>query len=142
MIKFSIAAFCMIAAAQMLQGAETSKLPPPSTKQGVTFEKDILPIFKENCITCHGDQRQRGGLRLDTLEASLKSVRGKKVILPTNSAESPLVASVARVNEREAMPPIPRSRPPSAEGSTNAGPKALTVEQVSLIRAWIDQGAK
>ena len=143
MSRLQITLLSLMAAAQPLLAADVGKLPPPSDKKGVTFEQDIQPIFKDNCVKCHGPQSQRSGLRLDSLEAALKGGKDGKVILPTNSANSSLVASVARVNERDAMPPIPRRRGPATlEGQTNAVPRALTVEEVSLIRAWIDQGAK
>ena len=36
---------------------DTSKLPPPSTKEGVTYASDIKPIFDKPCIKCHGDRK-------------------------------------------------------------------------------------
>jgi hypothetical protein len=57
---------------------DTSKLPPPSTKKDLTFEKDIKPLFEKSCIECHGAVKPKGKLRLDTLEGTLKgSVDGK-----------------------------------------------------------------
>ena len=45
-----------------------SKLPPAATTENVTFEKDIAPILKATCVRCHGAERPKAGLRLDTLE--------------------------------------------------------------------------
>ena len=64
-----------LAAAWSATAAEVdlSKLPPAAKKEGVTFAKDIKPIFEASCFGCHGDQpRPSGGLRLDSLEATLK----------------------------------------------------------------------
>ncbi len=45
---------------------DTSKLPPASTKQGVTYAADMKPIFEKSCIKCHGSEKQKGKLRLDS----------------------------------------------------------------------------
>src|SRR5580698_785114 len=49
-------------------------LPPPSTKQGVTYATDIQPIFAKSCYPCHGPKtpKPKGKLRLDTLALVLK----------------------------------------------------------------------
>ena len=31
----------------------------------VDFEKDVAPILAEHCIGCHGEEKQKGKLRLD-----------------------------------------------------------------------------
>ena len=49
-----------------------SKLPPASTKTGLTFTNDILPMLKASCVGCHSGGRARAQLRLDTLEGVLK----------------------------------------------------------------------
>lgn len=108
---------------------DPAKLPPAAKTAGVTFAKDIKPIFDKSCIKCHGEEKQKGKLRLDTLEWTLKGADGEDIVNKGKSAESELVHSVARVNEDEAMPPEGKGDP-------------LTKEQVGLIRAWIDQGAK
>src|SRR6266851_3366600 len=74
---------------------DVSKIPPPSDKKGVTYATDIKPIFEKSCIKCHGPEKQKGKLRLDTLEAALKGGEDGKVIEPGKSAESMLVHNVA-----------------------------------------------
>src|SRR5437667_11016876 len=64
---------------------DLSKLPPSAAKAGVTYEQDIRPILKASCFNCHGSQRQRGGLRLDSLEAALQGGDDGKVITPGKS---------------------------------------------------------
>jgi mono/diheme cytochrome c family protein len=123
--------------------ASPASLPPPSPRTDVTYAADIRPIFEVNCLRCHGADRARGDIHLDTLEGALKGGEDGKIILPGDSARSPLVLAVARVDERSAMPPIRKPRPggpPPTAGKTPAQP--LTAEQVGLIRAWIDGGAK
>jgi mono/diheme cytochrome c family protein len=108
---------------------DVSKLPPAATKQGLTFEKDIKPMFEKSCVKCHGAEKQKGKLRLDTLEATLKGGENGESVVKGNSAKSPLVHTIARLDEDSAMPPEGKAEP-------------LTKEQVGIVRAWIDQGAK
>jgi len=112
---------------------DTSKLPPPATKQGVTYASDIKPIFEKSCIKCHGAEKQKGKLRLDSLEAALKGGQDGKVVEPGNSADSMLVHNVARIGDEDDFMPPPDNKDKIP---------ALTKEQIGLIRAWIDQGAK
>jgi len=110
-----------------LGDVDVSKLPPASAQKGVTFAKDIKPIFEKSCFKCHGEEKQKGDLRLDTIEAVKKGSEHGPVIVAGNSAKSGLVHSVAGLIEDGLMPP---------KGDP------LTKEQIGLIRAWIDQGAK
>jgi len=108
---------------------DLSKLPAPSDKKGLTFDKDIKPIFEKSCFKCHGAEKQKGKLRLDSLAAALKGGENGPNVKPGDSKNSGLVQSIARLVEDEAMPPEGKGDP-------------LTKEQVGLVRAWIDQGAK
>jgi mono/diheme cytochrome c family protein len=108
---------------------DVTKLPPASDKKGVTYAKDIKPLFEKSCVKCHGPEKAKGKLRFDSLEAALKGSEHGKVINAGNSTKSGLVAAIARLDEDEAMPPAGKGTP-------------LTKEQVGLVRAWIDQGAK
>jgi hypothetical protein len=160
-------ALLSLAAPLALAAPDLSKLPPPAKKDGVTYAKDIRPLFEASCLRCHGNERPKAGLRLDSLEGVLKGSKEGKVIMPGKSQESLLVIAVSRLDEEKAMPPKPKGprggpgRPggggdgqqPPAGGPPGAGPggqgggrgpapKPLTAEQVGLIRAWVDQGAK
>ena len=112
---------------------DASKLPPVSTKQGVTYASDIKPIFDKSCIKCHGPQKQKAKLRLDSLDGVLKGGEDGAVVEPGKSAESMLVLNVAHLGDEDDFMPPPDNKdkiPP------------LTKDQIGLIRAWIDQGAK
>ena len=41
----------------------------------VDFARDVLPLFRQNCVGCHGPSQQQAGLRLDRKSAVLKSFR-------------------------------------------------------------------
>jgi hypothetical protein len=173
-MKFAaLGAALAVAGAVSATPVDLSKLPPAATQQGVTYEKEIHPLLEASCIRCHGAQRPKGGLRLDSLQGVLKGSKDGKVVTPGNSEKSQLVIAVSQLDPESAMPPKPRARRPRGpEGngdgsSTNAPgamhapgegapggpgggpgrpkgppPKPLTAEQVGLVRAWIDQGAK
>jgi mono/diheme cytochrome c family protein len=140
---------CLLAAvAPVFAEPDLGKLPPPATKTGVTYAADIRPIFEVSCFRCHGADRQKGKLRLDSLEAVLKGSEDGPVVVPGDSTKSPLVVAIARLDPDTAMPPMRKQRNkggPPAGGPPGAPPpqvKPLTPEQVGLVRAWIDQGAK
>jgi len=109
---------------------DAAKLPPASTQAGVTYEKDIKPLFERSCFKCHGAEKQKGKLRLDSLEATLKGGSNGPGFEKGASAKSTFVASVARLmSEDENMPPEGKGKP-------------FSKEEVGLLRAWIDQGTK
>jgi mono/diheme cytochrome c family protein len=112
---------------------DTSKLPPAAAKQGVTYAGDIKAIFDKSCVKCHGAEKPKAKLRMDSLEGVLKGSADGKVIETGNSAKSPLVHSIAQLGDEDHwMPPK----------NNKAKIAPLTADQIGLIRAWIDQGAK
>jgi mono/diheme cytochrome c family protein len=126
------AAFGLAASASAADAA--GQLPPASTKQGVTYAADIKPIFDQSCVKCHSGDKPKARLKLDSLEGALKGSKDGKVIAPGDSAKSLMVKCVAHVTSDK------DSWMPPAHNKANIGP--LTPEQIGLIRAWIDQGAK
>jgi hypothetical protein len=93
------------------------------------FSRDILPILSDNCLFCHGpDAKTReADLRLDQQESALRTE--KPIIVPGNSGESELIKRTLSTDADLVMPP-PKSG------------RKLTAAQISLLRAWIDAGAK
>jgi mono/diheme cytochrome c family protein len=107
--------------------AAASELPPAATRT-VEFVKDVQPIFAKSCVSCHGPEKQKGGYRLDSPAAALQGGETySPAIKPGDSAGSPLIHLVAGLVPDSPMP---------AKGDP------LTAEQIGVLRAWIDQGAK
>src|SRR5688572_6992104 len=104
-----------------------SRLPPASDTQ-IDFSKHIRPILDSACIRCHGPEEPKGRYRLDNRAAALRGGEHGIDIVPGRSARSPLVYYVAGLVEDMEMPPPGKDSKP------------LDQEQVSLLRAWIDQG--
>ena len=115
------------------KGVDLSKIPPASGKSGVTYATDIKPILEKSCTKCHDGEKPKAKLRLDSLAGVLKGGEDGKVVQPGNGAASMLVANIAHAGDPDDYMPPPRNK---------AGIGPLTKEQIGLIRAWIDQGAK
>ena len=100
----------------------------PSTlsraQESVSFTRDIQPILQNSCWKCHGEAMQLSKLDLRTLEGALKGGEKGASIVPGKAEDSRLYRRVAGL-ERPAMP---------MDGK-------LTGDQISTIKAWIDQGA-
>ena len=151
---------------------DLSKLPPAAQKQGLTYSQDICPLLEASCLRCHGQERPKAGLQLDSLARALKGGEDGKAIVPGNSQKSLLIIAAAQIDDETAMPPKHRPgrgrrggfggppggggpggpggpdgpgggpRGPGGPGGFGPPPKPLTAEQVGLLRAWVDQGAK
>jgi hypothetical protein len=92
----------------------------------VDFVRDILPLLKDQCWSCHGEKKVKGQLRLDARALALRGGVSGKVLVPGNAKESRLYQLLLDPNPDERMP----QKAP-----------ALPKEQIDLVRAWIDQGA-
>ncbi|MDD5141423.1 MAG: hypothetical protein PHY43_14330 [Verrucomicrobiales bacterium] len=132
----TFAATFALAAATSAEDAKpaAATLPPAATKAGVTYATDIKPIFEASCVKCHSGDKPKAHLHLDTLEGVLKGTKHDKIVTPGDSSNSLIIKATAHLSkDPEGWMPPPNNR---------AGIKPLTPEQIGLIRAWIDQGAK
>ncbi|HXR04495.1 MAG TPA: c-type cytochrome domain-containing protein [Verrucomicrobiae bacterium] len=110
------------------------KLPPPSAKMGVAYATDIKPVLDTSCVKCHSGDKPKARLKLDKLENILKGSKDGKVVVAGDSAKSLLVLAAAHQTKD------PDTWMPPKRFQDKFPP--LTPEQIGLIRAWIDQGAK
>ncbi len=132
--KLILAVLALASSLSLVATAADAKLPPTSDKKDVTYASDIKAIFDVSCVKCHNGERARAKLHMDTLEGILKGTKEGKIVTVGNSADSFIVKSIAHTAEEQDawMPPV----------GNKAGIKTLTPEQIGLVRAWIDQGAK
>jgi hypothetical protein len=91
------------------------------------YVRDVKPILKERCYSCHGALKQKASLRLDTVGLMSKGGKSGPATTPGKPEESVLIDRVSDPDESTRMPP---------EG------KPLTAEQIAKLRTWIEQGAK
>lgn len=107
---------------------DLSRLPSPVARE-ISFANDIQPILDQACLRCHGAQKPKGGFRLDNRDSALRGGDAGPAIVVGDSARSPLIHYVARLVPDMEMPP-------DGKGT------ALTPDEVGVLRAWIDQGAR
>ena len=92
------------------------------------FDKDILPILKRRCVECHGKDKPKAKLRLDSFAEFSKGADGEKVVVPKDLAKSELYKRINLPdNDDDRMPP---------KGNRVSKPVS------DLIKRWIEQGAK
>jgi hypothetical protein len=98
-----------------------------SADDEVSFSRDIRPILSSHCFACHGpdEAKREADLRLDVRDVAIESA-----IVPGKADKSVLVELLTSTDPEQRMPPVASKRP------------ALSPKQISLIRRWIDQGAK
>jgi mono/diheme cytochrome c family protein len=118
----------------LTSSATADPLPPASTKTGVTYASDIKAIFDVSCVKCHSGDKPKARLRMDSLAGVLKGTKEGKIVTAGDSAGSFIVKAIAHAttDHDSWMPPL----------DNKAGIKPLTPDEIGLIRAWIDQGAK
>lgn len=100
------------------------RLPAPAALK-VDFARDIQPMFLSSCVQCHARGKNKGDFSLETREAFLKGGETGAAVVLGKSAESYVVEMISGFDRDIVMP---------QKG------KKLTPKQVSLFRAWIDQG--
>jgi cytochrome c553 len=112
------AGLCLIVAS--VASASPSSAAEP---RKIEFTRDVQPIFATHCVSCHGEKKQKAGLRLDRRPDALLS----KIIKQGSAAESKLFKLVISKDDDERMP---------------QDAKPLSAEQIATLKVWIDQGAK
>ncbi len=92
----------------------------------VDYARDVKPLLARHCVTCHGAERPRGNLRLDTAAGLREGGDGGPAIEPGDPEASPLIEAVT-TDERALRMPLNRA--------------PLSAEQVGVLRDWIAAGA-
>jgi mono/diheme cytochrome c family protein len=95
---------------------------PPSSE--AFFEARVRPVLVDNCLSCHGPEKQFGGLRLDSPEAAREGGDNGAAVEPGKPAESLLIEAIEHTGDLK-MPPR----------------KKLPDDQIATLRAWVEVGA-
>ena len=88
------------------------------------FEKSVRPVLAEHCYKCHGAEKQKGDLRLDSREAVLKGTDGGPVVVIGDPAKSSLIKSIR--HETENM--MPEKAPKLADAD------------IAALTEWVKMG--
>jgi len=92
----------------------------------IDFVRDVRPIFQKHCYECHGEKKQKSGLRLDIKSEAFKG--GDKHapdIIANKAKDSPLIHFITTDDEDELMPPKGKLKP----------------SEIESLTAWINEGA-
>ena len=110
----------MALAVGMLNAAE------PEPRQVEFFEKRVRPVLAERCYECHSaEKKQKGGLALDTREATMKGGDSGQAIIPGEPDRSRLIEAVRYANRDMQMPPK----------------KKLPDSEIQALEEWVRMGA-
>jgi hypothetical protein len=98
--------------------------PEPNFSSAEFFEKRVRPVLVDNCVPCHGPEKQKGGLRLDSRPALMMGGDSGPAVVPGEPDKSKLVQAVRYAGEPR-MPPKGK----------------LPADQVAVLAAWVKMGA-
>ncbi len=107
----------------LARGGEGGLNPKVQAAREQFFEQSVRPLLVENCYSCHGEKKQKGGLRLDSLEGILKGGESGPAVVPGKPEESLLVVAVNY--EGPEMPPTGKLAP----------------EKIAVLARWVSLGA-
>jgi uncharacterized membrane protein/mono/diheme cytochrome c family protein/YHS domain-containing protein len=113
-------------------GPPSTPRPAPNTNQPPAdlpaFTSLVHPALEDKCVSCHGPEKAKGDLRLDTFEAILKGGSSGPALVAGKSADSEIVRRILLPEDHDDhMPP--------------AGKPQLTADETALLKWWIDTGA-
>jgi hypothetical protein len=132
----TLAAVAIIPCVANVPARAADEAAAPAVPRQFTYAADAKPILDVACAKCHGGEKAKAGVHMDSLEGVLHAGKRRKLVEPGNSNGSQLIKIVESIAAAAKDP----------EGKTRAlhkrGPKPLTAEQITLLKSWIDQGAK
>src|SRR5579883_3098593 len=114
--RFFVLATVLVTLAPKAHGAEP-----------ISYAKQINPFFTRYCLECHNHDEPKGGLNLETYKSLREGGDNGEVLTPGKSDASRIVRSVEH-KDKPFMPPKKAKQP--------------RPEEIALLRAWIDAGAK
>jgi WD40 repeat protein len=119
----------LLALAYFIMAAATPTSAQPAQPKGqLSFIKDVAPVLQKNCFGCHDAKKKQGKLDMTKFEGLLAGGRHDDVVVPGKSKDSYII-TVLRSTTATRMPPREVGGP-------------MPKDQIDLIAAWIDQGAK
>ncbi|NQX39753.1 Uncharacterized membrane protein [Pedobacter steynii] len=106
-----------------------SPIPPvANVQQAMVYTHMVQPLLKNRCYSCHGAEKQKGKLRLDSKEFMLKGGEEGKALIPGSPEESALIKRLLLpISNEDHMPPKEKPQ--------------LSAQELALLEWWIKEGA-
>ena len=92
------------------------------------YQARVAPIFDKHCVLCHGAEKQKAGLRLDTFERVMKGAESGAVVKPGDVKGSEIYRRITLPRDDEEVMP-------------SDGKPLLSANEKKLIELWIADGA-
>jgi mono/diheme cytochrome c family protein len=92
------------------------------------YQARIAPVFDKHCVACHGEEKHKAGLRLDSFELALKGGEDGAVIKPGDLKGSELFRRITLPDTDDDVMP-------------SDGKPHLSAAEIKLIEFWIEHGA-
>jgi cytochrome c553 len=105
-------------------GAAAPAAPPPGEAAADHFERKVRPLLLARCVKCHGPDKVKGGLRIDSAAGLARGGEAGPVVLPGKPDESLLIEAVRQTGDLK-MPPGAR----------------LKDQEIADLAAWVRAGA-
>ena len=111
-----------------MENSDDAEKGPLSVEDADVYQDIIHPIFDQTCIQCHGPDKSKGELRLDSFELAMLGGELGDTIIPGDSEASELIYRLhLEIDDDERMPP--EGKPQPTEG------------QIAILEWWIQAGA-
>jgi hypothetical protein len=108
----------------VLSTGTAAAAPPPGAKAIEHFETRVRPLFVARCQKCHGPEKQRGGLRLDSASGLARGGDSGPAVVPGKPDESLFIRAVRQTGDLK-MPPD----------------KKLREQEIADLVTWVRDGA-
>jgi uncharacterized membrane protein/mono/diheme cytochrome c family protein len=92
----------------------------------VDFTRDVMPILKDTCVECHGPDKVKARLRMDSVEGLQKGGKSGALVKPGDPENSLMMRRVLGLDGDDQMP---------------LDKDPLTEKQIDTLRRWIAAGA-
>ena len=108
--------------------SETVLKPIENAQEAVVFKDIIQPIVQSKCTSCHGETKQKGGLRMDKFDFILRGGKNGAVVIASNADSSTMIKRLLLPRENDKHMP-PKEKP------------QLTESEIALLHWWVASGA-
>ena len=102
--------------------------PAVPVEEQVIYTQIVQPIFDQKCVSCHGEEKQKGKLRMDNYEVLLAGGKEGEGFEAGNAEDSNIIFRIhLPEDDDEHMPP--------------EGKKQIEPHELAILEWWIDSGA-